>query len=108
LSAAVKSDNEIGGKTGTTDNASDGWYMGVTHNLVTGIWVGGDEPSIHFPSWKFGSGGHTALPIWDAYMQGVYRNTQIGFRKGQFRQPDTAINFHPCEEETEQISDLPD
>lgn len=108
LSQSVKSDNEIGGKTGTTDNASDGWYMGVTHNLVTGIWVGGDEPSIHFPSWKFGSGGHTALPIWDAYMQEVYKNTQIGFRKGQFRQPDTSISFHDCEDESEQTMDYPE
>src|SRR5690606_8507696 len=63
LSFTLKKDNEIGGKTGTTDNASDGWYIGITHNLVTGAWVGGDERSIHFPSWYFGQGGRTARPI---------------------------------------------
>ena len=52
----LKKDNEIGGKTGTTNDASDGWYMGVTHDLVTGIWVGGDERAIHFPSWVMGQG----------------------------------------------------
>ena len=60
--------NEIGGKTGTTNNASDGWYMGITHNLVTGVWVGGDERSIHFPSWDFGQGARSARPIWDKFM----------------------------------------
>jgi penicillin-binding protein 1A len=89
LSAEVKTDNEIGGKTGTTDNGSDGWYMGITHNLVTGVWVGGDEPSIHFPNWGEGSGGKTALPIWDKFMQRVYKHTEAGYMKGRFRQPIT-------------------
>jgi penicillin-binding protein 1A len=89
LSAEVKVENEIGGKTGTTDNGSDGWYMGITHNLVTGVWVGGDEPSIHFPNWGEGSGGKTALPIWDKFMKQVYRHTEAGYMKGRFRQPMT-------------------
>jgi len=54
LSYDLKVNNEIGGKTGTTDNASDGWYIGVSKYLVSGVWVGGDERSIHFPSWDFG------------------------------------------------------
>ncbi len=87
LSAEVKTDNEIGGKTGTTDNGSDGWYIGVTHNLVTGVWVGGIERSIHFPRWGESSGGKTALPIWDKFMRQVYRHTEVGYMKGQFRQP---------------------
>ena len=88
LSPAVKSDNEVGGKTGTTDNGSDGWFIGITPNLVTGVWVGGDERSIHFPNWGESSGARTALPIFDLYMQKVYRNTLLGYRKGVFLRPD--------------------
>jgi penicillin-binding protein 1A len=87
LSYILKKDNEIGGKTGTTDDASDGWYMGITHNLVTGVWVGGDERSIHFPSWSFGSGSKSARPIWDKFMVSVYEHPEVGYPKGHFRRP---------------------
>ncbi len=93
LSFSLKKDNEIGGKTGTTDNASDGWYMGVTHNLVTGVWVGGDERSIHFPSWFFGQGGKTARPIWDRYMVKVYENPEVGYGKGIFKRPSSGLDM---------------
>jgi penicillin-binding protein 1A len=87
LSYELKKDNEIGGKTGTTDDASDGWYMGITHNLVTGVWVGGDERSIHFPSWSFGAGSKSARPIWDKYMMKVYAHPETGYKKGYFKTP---------------------
>ncbi|HKZ36291.1 MAG TPA: transglycosylase domain-containing protein, partial [Chryseolinea sp.] len=61
LSYELKKDNEIGGKTGTTNNASDGWYMGIARDLVSGSWVGGDERSIHYRDWSLGSGGKTAF-----------------------------------------------
>jgi penicillin-binding protein 1A len=93
LSHEVKDDNEVGGKTGTTDNASDGWYMGVTHNLVTGVWVGGDERSIHFPNWYFGQGGKTARPIWDRYMKKVYAHPEVGYGKGQFKRPASKLDM---------------
>jgi penicillin-binding protein 1A len=93
LSYELKVDNEIGGKTGTTDNASDGWYMGVTHNLVTGAWVGGDERAIHFPSWDFGQGSKTARPIWDKYMVKVYRHPEVGVKKGYFKRPATGLDI---------------
>lgn len=93
LSYDVKLDNQIGGKTGTTDNASDGWYMGITHNLVTGVWVGGDERNIHFPSWAFGSGTRTALPIWNQYMTLVYRDRNDGYDKGPFREPSQKLDI---------------
>jgi penicillin-binding protein 1A len=93
LSYDLKVDNEIGGKTGTTDNASDGWYVGVTHNLVTGVWVGGDERSIHFPSWEFGQGSKTARPIWDGYMTRVYRAPEIGYEKGYFKRPANGLDM---------------
>lgn len=83
----LKKENEIGGKTGTTDNASDGWYVGITHNLVTGVWVGGDERAIHFPSWIFGQGSKTARPIWEKYMLAVYKHPEVDYPKGYFKQP---------------------
>ena len=87
LSHDVKDGNEIGGKTGTTQGASDGWYVGITNNLVTGVWVGGDERSIRFPNWSFGAGTRSARPIWDKYMVKVYRNPKTGYTKGYFKRP---------------------
>lgn len=93
LNRELKIDNELGGKTGTTDNASDGWYMGVTHNLVSGAWVGGDERSIHFPSWEFGSGSRSARPIWEKYMLKIYADPSVGIGKGQFKTPATGLDI---------------
>ncbi|HEY5692663.1 MAG TPA: transglycosylase domain-containing protein [Cyclobacteriaceae bacterium] len=93
ISPELKIDNEIGGKTGTTNNASDGWYMGLTHDLVTGVWVGGDERSIHFPSWLFGQGGRTARPIWDKFMMKVYADAETGINKGQFKRPSSGLDI---------------
>lgn len=93
LSPELKKDNEIGGKTGTTNDASDGWYIGVTHDLVTGIWVGGDERAVHFPSWDFGQGARTARPIWDKFMTKVYADPTTGITKGQFKRPSTGLNI---------------
>ncbi|MFZ1808045.1 MAG: transglycosylase domain-containing protein [Cyclobacteriaceae bacterium] len=93
LSKELKEDNEIGGKTGTTNNASDGWYMGITHDLVTGVWVGGDERSIHFPSWLFGQGGRSARPIWDKFMVKAYTDPESGITKGQFQRPSSGLDI---------------
>ena len=93
ISQELKIDNEIGGKTGTTNNASDGWYVGLTHDLVTGVWVGGDERSIHFPSWVFGQGGKTARPIWDKFMMKVYADPETGITKGQFKRPSSGLDI---------------
>lgn len=95
LKYELKKDNQVGGKTGTTDNASDGWYVGITHNLVSGVWVGGDERSIRFPSWDFGAGSKSARPIWEKYMLKVYANPELGYPKGVFKQPaklDVSLN----------------
>jgi penicillin-binding protein 1A len=67
--------NEIGGKTGTTQNQSDGWFMGITPNLVTGVWAGCEDRSIHFRDIQFGQGANMALPIFAEYMQRVYADT---------------------------------
>lgn len=93
LSRELRIDNEIGGKTGTTNNASDGWYIGVTHDLVAGAWTGGDERAIHFPSWLFGQGGRTARPIWEAFMLKAYADPQSGITKGQFKRPSSGLDM---------------
>lgn len=94
LSAELKKDNEIGGKTGTTNNASDGWYMGLTHDLITGVWVGGDERAVHFRSWVVGQGTKTARPIWDKFMMKVYADPTTGITKGKFRVPRTGFDIN--------------
>ena len=93
LPAELKIDNEIGGKTGTTNDASDGWFMGATHDLVTGVWVGGDERAIHFPSWVFGQGGRTARPIWANYMTKAYADPLSGIAKGKFKVPASGMDI---------------
>lgn len=93
LSRELRIDNEIGGKTGTTNDASDGWYMGITHDLVTGVWVGGDERAIRFPSWLFGQGGKTARPIWDIFMRKLYADPESGIVKGQFKRPTSGLDM---------------
>ena len=69
--------NEIAGKTGTTDNHSDGWFIGLVPNLVTGVWVGAEERSIHFRSITLGSGANMALPVYAEYLQRVYADSNI-------------------------------
>ncbi len=69
---------EMGGKTGTTQNHSDGWFMGVTPNLVTGIWAGGEDRDIHFDNISLGQGANMALPSYALYMQKVYADEEIG------------------------------
>ena len=69
--------NNIGGKTGTTQNNSDGWFIGITPELVTGVWTGCEERSIHFRDTYYGQGANTALPIWALYMKSVYNDSSI-------------------------------
>ncbi len=83
----LKQDNEIGGKTGTTQRASDGWFMGVTKDLVAGAWVGGDDRAIHFKSWTLGQGARTAMPIWNNFMLKVYDDPKLYYEKGPFPKP---------------------
>jgi penicillin-binding protein 1A len=79
--------NEIGGKTGTTQNYSDGWFVGVTQDLVSGVWVGGDDMSIHFRSMSLGQGGRMALPAWGLYMDKVSSDPDLGLKNSKFRRP---------------------
>ncbi len=70
---------EMGGKTGTTNNNSDGWFMGFTPDLVSGVWVGGEDRSIHFDSMGDGQGASMALPIYALYIQKVYADSSLGY-----------------------------
>ncbi|HOY31948.1 MAG TPA: transglycosylase domain-containing protein [Bacteroidales bacterium] len=72
--------NQIAGKTGTTDNNSDGWFMGFVPNLTTGIWVGCEDRSIHFRSTSLGQGANMSLPIWALYMKKVYADKSLNIR----------------------------
>ena len=67
--------NEIAGKTGTTQNQSDGWFMGITPDLVTGVWTGCEDRSVHFRDIQNGQGANTALPVFAEYMKGIYNDT---------------------------------
>ena len=69
----------IAGKTGTTNSNSDGWFVGCVPQLVTSVWVGGDERDIHFNSMALGQGSSSALPIWALYMRRVYANKALGY-----------------------------
>lgn len=82
-----KLNNPIAGKTGTTQNQSDGWFMGMVPNLVTGVWVGGEERATHFKSITYGQGASMALPIWGLYMTKNYANKEIGVSDGNFTRP---------------------
>lgn len=85
------SGNEIGAKTGTTSNYSDGWFMGVTQKLVAGVWVGGDDRSIHFRSLALGQGAKMAMPAYAKFMEKVYSDQSLaieGYRKMPFTKPE--------------------
>jgi len=89
----LRQGNELGGKTGTTQNASDGWYMGLSKDLVSGTWVGGDDRAIHFRSWINGQGSKTARPIWVKFMSKVYEDESLGYTKGPFPRPDRPLSI---------------
>lgn len=85
---------EMGAKTGTTNNNSDGWFMSFTPNLVSGCWVGGEEPSIHFDQMAYGQGASMALPIHGIFYQKVYANSELNYKdNGVFEIP---ADFDPC------------
>ena len=64
-----------------------GWYMGITKDLVTGIWVGADDRTVHFTNSETGEGSHTALPIFGSFMQRVYADPKSGYTYGMFPKP---------------------
>lgn len=93
--------NEIAGKTGTTQNNSDGWFIGMVPNLTTGVWVGAEDRSVHFKSVKYGQGATMALPIWGYYMKLNYKNKDLGISKSPFKNPDNITIRLDCNEKKE-------
>ncbi len=79
--------NEIAGKTGTTQNHSDGWFIGMVPNLSTGVWVGAEDRAVHFKSVKYGQGASMALPIWGLYMKKNYADKELYISKDPFPKP---------------------
>ena len=87
---------DMGGKTGTTNNNSDGWFMGFTPSLVSGVWVGGEDRDIHFDTMVNGQGAAMALPVWGLYMQKVYKDKSLGYsQEERFNIPE---DFDPCKD----------
>lgn len=82
----------IAGKTGTTQNNSDGWFMGITPDLVSGCWVGGEDRAVHFDRTEMGQGASMALPIWAKYMQKVYADKTIKISQSEFEKPAKKID----------------
>ncbi|MEC8274011.1 MAG: transglycosylase domain-containing protein [Bacteroidota bacterium] len=90
-------ENEIGGKTGTTQNNSDGWFVGITPNLVTGVWSGNEDRSVHFRSTFYGQGANMALPVWAEYMQRVYADSlTLGIYPESFEIPQSIDVLLDC------------
>ncbi len=79
--------NPIAGKTGTTQNHSDGWFIGITPDLVTGVWVGAEDRSVHFDNIEKGQGANMALPIWAIFMKKVYNDKNLSISQGDFAAP---------------------
>ncbi|MCO5946389.1 transglycosylase domain-containing protein [Mucilaginibacter flavidus] len=86
--------NPIGGKTGTTQENSDGWFMGVTPQLVTGVWTGCEDRDIHFRSTRLGEGANSALPIFAGFMKRVYDNPALGIKRNvDFDAPKNGVSI---------------
>ena len=83
-----KFDNAIAGKTGTTQNQSDGWFIGMVPNLVTGVWVGGEDRSVHFKEIAYGQGATMSLPIWGLFMKKCYEDEDLQVSKEDFEEPE--------------------
>ncbi|MDC3218261.1 transglycosylase domain-containing protein [Flavobacteriaceae bacterium] len=94
-------ENPIAGKTGTTQNQSDGWFMGMVPNLATGVWVGGEDRSIHFKDIAFGQGATMALPIWGSYMKSLYNLPELGVSQEGFIVPENLSIAVDCGDVTD-------
>lgn len=104
-------DNPIAGKTGTTQNNSDGWFMGMVPNLVTGVWVGGEDRATHFSTTAYGQGATMALPIWALYMKKCYADIELDVSNSSFKRPSKLSIVTDCskwKEDNSDIEEIPD
>ncbi|MDC7995052.1 penicillin-binding protein 1A [Altibacter sp. HG106] len=103
--------NPIAGKTGTTQNNSDGWFMGMVPNLVTGVWVGGEDRSVHFQRTLYGQGATMALPIWGTYMKKCYADEDLNVSDGAFERPSNISIVTDCasyRDDENDVEEIPD
>ena len=103
--------NPIAGKTGTTQNNSDGWFMGMVPNFVTGVWVGGEDRATHFSTTAYGQGATMALPIWALYMKKCYADESLDISKDNFKKPSKLTIETDCskwKEENQDVEEIPD
>ncbi len=109
LRTKYKFEGDIAGKTGTTNEHSDGWYMGITPEIVGGVWVGGDEKGIHFESLRLGSGTNMALPIWAEFMKRAYADETLNFDSlARFERPKSAYRIETdCTKYKQENIELP-
>lgn len=92
-------DNPIAGKTGTTQNQSDGWFIGLVPNLSTGVWVGAEDRAVHFADLTRGQGATMALPIWALYMKKNYADEDLSISKEDFEAPEELTIIVDCDQE---------
>ena len=100
--------NPIAGKTGTTQNQSDGWFMGMVPNLVTGVWVGGEDRATHFKTITYGQGASMALPIWANYMRSCYTLEELGISLEDFVEPENLTIEVDCDPILEEGDPIPE
>jgi penicillin-binding protein 1A len=100
-------DNPIAGKTGTTQNHSDGWFMGMVPNLVTGVWVGGEDRATHFKSITYGQGASMALPIWANFMKRCYAIEDLEISKEEFEKPEQLSIETECDTTLSDEEEMP-
>ncbi|PHS53239.1 MAG: penicillin-binding protein [Lutibacter sp.] len=101
--------NPIAGKTGTTQNQSDGWFMGIVPNLATGVWVGGEDRATHFEGITFGQGATMALPIWALYYKKLYADESLNISQEEFEKPEKLsieINCNEVDETAENLNEI--
>ena len=107
-----KFENAIAGKTGTTQNQSDGWFMGMVPNLVTGVWVGAEDRATHFETIAYGQGATMALPIWGLFMKKCYENESLGISVEDFLPPEElnipidCESIKPVQKDIDEVEDI--
>lgn len=97
LRSVWKFEGDIAGKTGTTQNNTDAWFMGITPRLVAGVWVGGDNPVVRFQTTSYGQGAYAALPVYANFMQDLYNNPKYSYLQNeQFQISDSVYSLLDC------------
>ena len=100
-----KFENAIAGKTGTTQNQSDGWFMGIVPNLATGVWTGGEDRATHFAGITKGQGATMSLPSWALFMRKCYADKDLNISKEKFEKPEKLSINIDCDKKTEEEKD---